>query len=180
MQDVPIRRRSPPLLLDLSRAALASAVGMACLGNLEPCPGVQKGAEFEIELLDSQASDTDCHEAYGFTAGTLIEGTIADTVGEADCEAGVPGIERLGDWSWTREEDARIIGGHTLEGRYVISKGSCTATLWLILRDEHPLACDAALGDRCSLETRITPVAGKEASCPSICDGHLRVRAQRL
>jgi hypothetical protein len=180
MQEASIRRRSPRLGFGLGLAVLASVVGAACVGDLEPCPGVQKGAAFEIEVLGSQAPDPDCHEAYGFVTGTVIEGTVADTVGEADCEAGVPRIERVGDWSWTRDADARIIGGHTLEGRYVISKGSCAATLWLILRDDHPLACDAGRGERCSLETRITPVAGKEEICPGICDGHLSVRAQRL
>jgi hypothetical protein len=180
MQHVSFRRRSPRLGLGLSATLLASVVGAACVGDLEPCPGVQKGAAFEIEVLGSQKPDPACHDAYGFKAGTLIVGTIADTVGEADCEAGVPGIERVGDWSLAQDRDARIIGGHTLEGRYTLTNGSCAATLWLILRDDHPLACDASRGERCSLETRITPIAGDEEYCPGICDGQLSVRAQRL
>ena len=180
MQEVSLRRRSPRLGLGLSLVVLVSVVGTACVGDLEPCPGVQEGEAFEIEVLGSQEPGLSCHAAYGLGAGTLIEGVIADTVGEGDCEAGVPEIERVGDWSWVRERKARIIGGHTLEGHYVITNGSCSATLWLILWDEPPLACDASRGEGCSLEARIFPVDGAWDSCPMFCNGQLDVRAQRL
>jgi hypothetical protein len=164
----------------LSLVVLVSVVGTACLGDLEPCPGVQKGAAFEIEVLGSQEPGLSCHAAYGFAAGTLIEGTIADTIGEADCEAGVAEIDRTGDWSWDRDRNARIVGGDTLEGKYIVTNASCSARLSLTLSSDPALACDARRNETCKLQVSIIPVAGKEETCPPLCFGALSVRAERL
>ena len=137
-------------------------------GELNPCPGVYKDMRFELEVLGPTAPEYGCLEAWGFGTGAVIEGRVAEVLGDNDCRSGVPAIEPLGEWSWKRRPKAEIGGGYTLEGRYTVSRDSCSAGLWL-LHSSKSFGCDASRGDRCDLEVRIDPVLGGEASCPPRC-----------
>jgi hypothetical protein len=173
------RRRPGPLAM-VRGATLLSGIVTACLGNLDPCPGVHKGSAVEIEVLGVGDSELGCQESYGLAPGALVQGTIDQVRGDHDCKSGVPKIQSVAEWSWVRNEAAGIGGGYTLEGRYIISKGECSASLWLLLLDDPPLACDARRGERCRLQVRIIPSPGSEATCPDLCGAEFDVRAQSL
>jgi hypothetical protein len=173
-------RRSPGPFAILIGAALLSGIVTACLGNLDPCPGVHKGSAVEIEVLGSEDSELDCQASYGLAPGALVRGTVDQVRGDYDCKSAVPEIQNVGEWSWVRNEEAEIGGGYTLEGRYIVSKGECSAALWMLLMDDPPLACDARRGERCRLEVRINPSPRSEATCPGLCFAEFDVRAQSL
>jgi hypothetical protein len=178
MRDV--ARRSPGPFAVVIGATLVSGIVTACLGNLDPCPGVHQGAAVEIEVLGVGESELGCQEAYGLPPGALLQGTINQVRGDWDCKSAVPEIQGVGDWSWVRDEKAEIGGGYTLEARYIVSKGECSAALWMLLMDDPPLACDARRREQCRLEVRINPSPTTEASCPGLCFAEFDVRAQSL
>lgn len=178
MRDV--ARRSPGPFAIVIGATLVPGIVTACLGNLDACPGVRKGAEVEIEVLGVGESELGCQEAYGLPVGALIQGTIDQVRGDYDCKSAVPEIQSVGDWSWVRNEEAGIGGGYTLEARYIVSKDECSAALWVLLMDDPPLACDARRGEPCRLQVRINPSPRSEASCPGLCFAEFDVRAQSL
>jgi hypothetical protein len=176
MRDV--AHRSPGPFKIVIGATLVSGIVTACLGNLDPCPGVQKGAAVEIEVLDTGDSELGCQASYGLAPGALVQGTIDQVRGDWDCKSAVPEIQGVGEWSWARNEEAEIGGGYTLEARYIVSKDECSAALWMLLMDDPPLACDARRGERCRLQVRINPSPRSEASCPGLCFAEFDVRAQ--
>ena len=180
MHSASFPRRQQWRTFPLSVRALVLSMSTACFGDLDPCPGAQKGVRFEIEVLGSQTPEPSCHEAWGLGAGTLIEGTIGDIEGEADCKSGVPEVEGVGGWSWVRDRDGRVIGGQTMEGQYILTKNACSARLWLKFASDPPLACDARRGEVCRFQAGITAIPGMGSDCPEFCSGFLDVRAQRL
>jgi hypothetical protein len=131
-------------------------------------------------VLGAGDSELGCQASYGLAPGALIQGTIDQVRGDYDCKSAVPEIPGVDDWSWVRDEEAGIGGGITLEARYIISKNECSATLWLLLFDEPPLACDARRGEQCRLQVRITPLQRSGGACPGLCNTEFEVRAQSL
>ncbi|HLV22502.1 MAG TPA: hypothetical protein VKZ49_16530 [Polyangiaceae bacterium] len=170
------RRRYAPWLN--AAALLASAAG-GC-SELAACPGAEPGARFRIEVLEPKQAEMSCQDAWGLGAGASIEGSIAELRGEYDCRSGFPEVDSVGDWSWTRQIEGGSFGGHTLEGRYIITNGSCSALLNFELLSDPPLACDASAGEVCDLIVRINPDPATEEACPEHCAGTFHVRAQRL
>ncbi len=160
--------------------AIVMIAAVTGCGELEPCPGASKSARFEIEVLSSADPEVTCHELWDVGPGALLLGTIVDLRGEYDCKSGVPEFGQMGDWSWTIDSEAEVLGGSTLEGRYIVTKDSCSAYWWFFLDSAPPLDCDARRGDLCMVELRIDPVPASAAACPNPCSGELNVRAERL
>jgi hypothetical protein len=180
MRKAPIQFELLRRLVRLSGLALSLSAVSGCRGDLEPCAGVEIGANIEIEILSPSDAAFRCHEDWALSEGRFVLGTIAELSGEDDCKSGVPEVKGVEEWSWTRMPKARIFGGYTLQGRYMVTKGACAANLDLRLSSDPPLACDASLGDRCNLELRINPSPGSESSCPEACFGNPDVRVRRL
>ncbi|HEX6274869.1 MAG TPA: hypothetical protein VFZ53_17625 [Polyangiaceae bacterium] len=164
----------------LAPKACALLVVAALFGckDLEPCPGVEQGMGFELEVLGPSEPDDACLEAWGFAPGTVVEGRVAELSGQDDCRSGVPDIEAVGAWSYTRVE-REIGGGHTFEGMYEVRQARCTARVWLLFAADE-FGCDASRGDLCRLEARINVPLESQALCPPMCSGVLDIRGKRL
>ena len=170
------RRLQGPIGIRLRIGVLLSLAAAGC-GELEPCPGARTGVGFEIEVLAPKNPEVTCHALWDLGPGALLQGTIVDLRGEYDCKAGVPEFGQMGDWRWTIDNEAEVLGGSTLEGRYTITDGTCSAWLWLFLVSEPAFDCSARNDDLCLVEVRITP---RDSTCPTVCSGELNVRAERL
>jgi hypothetical protein len=163
----------------LGPTASALLVVAALFGcdELEPCPGVEQGMPFELEVLGPSESDDACLEAWGFQTGTVIEGRVAELSGQDDCRSGVPEIEAVGAWSYSRVS-REIGGGHTFEGMYEVEQARCSARIWLLF-DSDGFGCDASQGELCRLEARINVPPESQALCPPMCSGLLDIRGRR-
>ena len=125
-------------------------------------------------------AETSCQDAWALGAGAVIQGTIAELRGDYDCRSGVPDVDGVGDFTWTRHTEGDTFGGRTLEGDYIITNGECKALLSLTLSSDPPLACDASAGQVCDMTLSINPDPATEDSCPEHCAGSFDVRAERL
>lgn len=180
-------------LVDVQHVAVlcvvALSVGLlssACGGGLGPCPGVQEGTQLRLEVLGRSAdetSSTSCPDDWGFATGATIEGEIVALKGENDCKSGVLSVDAVSGWSWELDNDATVYGGQTLESRYVISNGNCSARLWLFLFGPGGNSANCNLGSDASCELQLRLNADLDATtadCPELCSAHLDVRPQRL
>ncbi|HYO96793.1 MAG TPA: hypothetical protein VER33_19920 [Polyangiaceae bacterium] len=170
----PLRR-----LVPVGAVALSMGMTSGC-GDLAPCPGAQLGASVEVEVLGRAEHEPACQDAYGFAPGTVIAGKIVDLRGEFSCKSGELDVAGAGEWTWALDRDGTLDGGVALEGRYTLTRGSCSAYMRLGVRTGPSLACDAKQGEDCELHAVIGPEPRREADCPEVCSLTLGVRVKRL
>ena len=164
----------------------SAVVALSCSGGLEPCAGVEKGAQVEVTVVGPPSSATGgdpCLQDWGFSEGTSFVATIVRLSGDEECKSGVPELDGPGDWTWELDHDATSRGaGITLRGRYTGRKGACRGTLSMSLSTGDGFPCDASATDEdaCTLQLLTDAAAGYTESCPVPCGGILPVRAVRL